>query len=31
MHIPSTLTDSAEQEEIPCLTWQYGLMFVLRV
>ena len=31
MHIPSTLTDSAEQEEIPCLTWQHGLMFVLRV
>jgi hypothetical protein len=31
MHIPSTLTDSAEQEEIPCITWQHGLMFVLRV
>jgi hypothetical protein len=31
MHMPSTLTDSAEQEEIPCLTWQHGLMFVLRV
>jgi hypothetical protein len=31
MHIPSTLTDCAEQEEIPCLTWRHGFMFVLRV
>jgi hypothetical protein len=31
MHIPSTLTDCAAQDEIPCLTWQHGFMFVLRV
>jgi hypothetical protein len=31
MHIPSTLTDCAAQEEIPCITWQHGFMFVLRV
>ena len=31
MHIPSTLTDCAALEEIPCLTWKHGFMFVLRV
>ena len=31
MHLPSTLTECAEKEEIPCLTWQHGFMFVLRV
>jgi len=31
MHIPSTLTECATQEEIPCLTWQHGFMFVLCV
>ena len=31
MHIPSTLTECATNEEIPCLTWQHGFMFVLCV
>jgi hypothetical protein len=31
MHIPSTLTECATQEEIPCITWQHGFMFVLCV
>jgi hypothetical protein len=31
LHIPSTLTECAEKEEIPCLTWQHEFMFVLRV
>ena len=31
MHIPSTLTECATREEIPCLTWQHGFMFVLCV
>jgi hypothetical protein len=31
MHIPSTLTDCAAREEIPCITWQHGFMFVLCV
>ncbi len=31
MHIPSTLTEYAEKDEIPCITWQHGFMFVLRV
>ena len=31
MHIPSTLTECAAKEEIPCLTWQHGFMFTLRV
>jgi hypothetical protein len=31
MHIPSTLTECAEMEEIPCLTWKHGFMFVLCV
>jgi hypothetical protein len=31
MHIPSTLTECAAAEEIPCLTWQHGFMFVLCV
>jgi hypothetical protein len=31
MHMPSTLTQCAAQEEIPCLTWQHGFMFVLCV
>ena len=31
MHIPSTLTECAERDEIPCITWQHGFMFVLCV
>ena len=31
MHIPSTLTECAAKEEIPCLTWRHGFMFVLCV
>ena len=31
MHIPSTLTECATREEIPCLTWKHGFMFTLRV
>jgi hypothetical protein len=31
MHIPSTLTECAAKEEIPCLTWRHGFMFVLSV
>ena len=31
MHIPNTLTECAERDEIPCLTWQHGFMFVLCV